>query len=72
MYSFGGNVVPSSSETSSLKTPNGVLDTEDQGTVIIRSACNCLPVETAQYRLRFRSSLGEAERCNWLMIMSWR
>jgi len=67
---FGGNVVPSSSETSNLKTLNAALDTEDQGTIIFRNACNCLPVDTTKYRLRFRYLLGEAERRKWLMIMS--
>jgi len=67
---FGGNVVLSSSEISNPKTLNAALDTEDQGTIILRNACNCLPVDTAKYRLRFRYKLDEAERRNWLMIMS--
>ena len=71
-FGGGGGVVLYSSETSSPKTLNGTHNTEDQGTIIIRNACNSQPVDTAQYPRRLRSSLGEAERRNWLMIMSWR
>ena len=42
----GGDVIPSPSEASSPKTLNSALDTEDEGTIISRNACNCLPVAT--------------------------
>lgn len=35
------------------------------------NAGNCLPVHTAKHTRIFRSSLGEAERCNWVMTMLW-
>jgi hypothetical protein len=38
-----------------------MLDPEDEGTVTIQSAWNCLPNDTSSYPIRL-----EASDCNWI------